>query len=87
MKLLLFCGMAIVFISVFFMLSIFDGLVKKNVECTRNLESLQCKLRDFGFSFVTGLALIGMFCLVDAAVVYLIARSLLPGASYYPDEA
>lgn len=75
MKTLIFTGMVIIFVSVFFMLGIFDALVKSNVQCINELGSMRCNLKEFGFSFILGLLLIGMFFMIDVAVVYLLVSS------------
>ena len=83
MKIIIFTGMLIIFISVFFMLSIFDILIKANVECIRGMESIKCNIKEFGFSFMLGLSLIGMFILVDVAVIYLILKVVSASGSLY----
>ncbi len=83
MKILIFIGMVIIFISAFFIIYIFESVVVKDIECMAGLELGACDLRDTTTSFVAAMALIAMFLIVDSAVMYLIMKSITSSGSSY----
>jgi hypothetical protein len=83
MKILIVIGMVIIFISVFFILFIFDTVIKKQITCMQVMEGAGCNVKEMGQSLVIGIALIAMFLIVDSGVLYMIIRSITSsGASY-----
>jgi len=83
MRILITIGMVIIFISVFFILLIFDSVVKEQVKCMAGFENQACDLRETGKSLVIGLALISMFLIVDGGVLYMIIKSISESGSSY----
>lgn len=76
MKVLIFTGMVIVFISVFFMLFIFDVLVSQNIPCLANPTSPACNTGNSGMSLVIGLTTITLFAFIDIITIWLIFKTL-----------
>ena len=76
MKLLIAIGMLIVFISAFFMLLIFDVMIKGGMSCLYEEGLTGCESGEMGFNFIVGLMLIAVFAIIDIAAMYLIFNSL-----------
>ena len=76
MKVLIFTGMVIVFISVFFILFIFDVLVRAQIPCVIKPFSDICTMNKNGMALVVGLTIIALFFLVDIVTVWLIFKAL-----------
>ncbi len=83
MKILIFIGMVIIFISAFFIIYIFESVVVRDIECMAGLELGACDIRETTTSFVVAMGLIAMFLIVDSAVVYLIMKSISTSGSSY----
>jgi hypothetical protein len=83
MKILIFIGMVIIFISAFFILFIFDTVVKKQVKCVSGLEEGGCDMKATTSSLVIGIALIAMFLIIDSGVLYMIIKSITSSGSSY----
>ncbi|MCX6815121.1 MAG: hypothetical protein NTY20_05740 [Candidatus Aenigmarchaeota archaeon] len=83
MRILIILGMLIVFISAFFILFIFDTIVKEQVKCMAGLESSSCDLREAGKTLIAGLTLIAMFLIIDGGVLYMIIKSITESGSSY----
>ena len=83
MKIIIILGMVIIFISAFFMLFIFDRVVKDQISCMAGLEATTCDLSQTGKSLIMGIALIAMFLIVDSGVLYLIIKSITESGSSY----
>ena len=83
MRILIFIGMVIIFISVFFILFIFDSVVKEQVRCMAGFEGSSCDMRESGKSLIIGLALIAMFLIVDGGVLYMIIKTITQSGSSY----
>jgi len=83
MKILIFIGMVIIFISVFFILFIFDTVVKDQVRCMAGFEANSCNLQESGKSLIIGVALIAMFLIIDGGVLYMIIKTITESGSAY----
>ena len=83
MRILILIGMVIIFISIFFILFIFDSVVKEQVKCMAGFESSSCDLQESGKSLIVGLALIAMFLIVDSGVLYMIIKTITESGSAY----
>jgi len=83
MRILIAIGMLIIFISVFFILFIFDTVVKEQVKCMAGFESQSCDLKEASKSLLIGLALITMFLIVDGGVLYMIIKSITESGQSY----
>ena len=83
MRILIALGMVVIFISVFFILFIFDTVVKEQVKCMAGFGSNSCNLQESGKSLITGLALIAMFLIVDSGVLYIIIKTISESGSAY----
>lgn len=80
MKVLIAVGMVIIFISVFFMLFIFDSLVKQGGACVFGFG--ECATNNPGFSLVFGIILIAFFVVVDAVAIYLVFVNAIKAPTY-----
>lgn len=82
MKILIFIGMLIVFISAFFIFFIFDVVMKENISCLNQKENLECNTSHAVRSVMIGLGFIGGFIIVDGIVIYLIMKHLTASTGY-----
>ncbi len=78
-----FAGMVIIFVSVFFILSVFDAMIKANIECMQEADIIKCNLKEFSIYLIIGLLLIGLFILVDIAVVYVLIGFAFPKETFH----
>lgn len=76
MKIILTIGLAIVFISVFFIFFSLDKLFLKNMECQGQLDLKECRIINIP-NFYIFVAITVCFLIVDAFVVYLMLSSIL----------
>ena len=82
MKVLIAIGMVIIFISVFFMMFIFDCLIRQETTCFISTEN--CDKCSFGVSFVVGVFMIALFGIIDAVTLYLIFVNAIQRRAYRP---
>ena len=75
MRLLIFIGMMIVFISVFFSIFIFESMVKPETMCIGSGEAEGCG-DGMGAPMIMGLTLIVFFVVIDIMVMIIIYKSL-----------
>ena len=67
-------GMVVVFISVFFVLFTYDGLMKDYLECN-TLERVDCAdVSTLGFG--VGLFIVFSFIIVDGGVIYILTTNI-----------
>jgi hypothetical protein len=83
MKILIIIGMVIIFISAFFILFIFDTVVKRQVVCMQTIEQSTCNVKEMGQSLILGISLIAMFLIVDSGILYMIVKSITTSGSSY----
>ncbi len=83
MRILIVMGMVIIFISIFFILFIFDSVVREQVKCMAGFEADSCNLQESGKSMIIGLTLIAMFLIVDSGVLYMIIKTITESGSAY----
>ncbi|MEM7815666.1 MAG: hypothetical protein QXN71_00935 [Candidatus Aenigmatarchaeota archaeon] len=83
MKVIIAIGMVIIFISTFFMLFIFDTVIRRHISCISSIESGDCNLRETGTSLIIGIAFIAMFLIIDSAVLYLIIKTITSSGQSY----
>jgi len=76
MKLLVAVGMLIIFISAFFILFIFNVMVRAQIRCLYEEGLINCNSAEMGFGFVIGLVIIAVFVMIDTAALYLIFSNL-----------
>ena len=76
MKVLIVIGMLIVFISAFFMLFIFDVMIKGGMTCLYEEGLTGCESGNIGLNFMIGLLLVAVFAIVDIAALYLIFNNI-----------
>lgn len=81
MRILIFIGMVIIFISAFFIFFIFDVVVKDQIQCFSHTEN-SCNTQEAGKLLLIGLSFIGMFIIIDAVVVYLVVKNLTVSTGY-----
>jgi len=83
MRILIIIGMVIIFISAFFIIFIFDSVVKDQVRCMAGFETYSCDVREASKTLVIGLAFIAMFLIIDGGVLYMIIKSITESGSSY----
>jgi hypothetical protein len=83
MKILIFIGMVIIFISAFFILFIFDTIVSEQLRCLSGLESGSCNVQESAKALILGITLIVMFLIIDGGVIYIIMKSINSSGSSY----
>jgi len=83
MKIIIFIGMLIIFISAFFILFIFDSVIKDQIKCMSGFEENTCSLRQTGTSLIIGIFIIAMFLIIDSAVLYLIIKNITSSGQSY----
>ena len=81
MRLLIFIGMVIIFISAFFMFFIFDTAVKNSMQCLTGIGTGACESGGSMFDLVLALCIIGFFVLIDIGVVYIVMSSITSESS------
>jgi hypothetical protein len=78
MKLLIAVSMFIVFISVIFILFIVTEITNRYLDCNRTEENkILCSFKNFSFSFIFSLIMIGIFAIIDCAVIYILIKTLV----------
>ncbi|HJW96660.1 MAG TPA: hypothetical protein VJ485_00685 [archaeon] len=83
MRILIVLGMIVIFISVFFILFIFDTIVKEQIKCMAGFETGACDLKESAQGLIIGLAFIAMFLIIDSGVLYIIIKSIAESGSAY----
>jgi len=83
MKIVIIIGMLVIFISSFFILFIFDRVIKDQVACMAGLEDASCDYSQNSKSLILGISLIAMFLIVDSGVLYMIIKSITSSGSSY----
>jgi len=83
MKILIILGMVIIFISAFFILFIFDSVVKDQVKCMTGFETNSCDVREASKTLLVGITLMAMFLIIDGGVLYMIIKSITESGSAY----
>ncbi len=83
MKIIIALGMVIIFISAFFILFIFDTVIRDQVRCMAGFEHSSCDIKQASFTMIMGLGLIALFLVIDTAVLYIIIKSITTSGSAY----
>ena len=88
MKILIPLSMLIIFISVFFVLLVLTDISNKYMNCFQTkTNKIVCSVSEFGFPFVFGLFLVGVFVLIDVLVIYFLLKTLMiKGSVAYATE-
>jgi hypothetical protein len=89
MRILIFIGLLIVFISAFFSIMIFEVFMRSGLRCMADPEGAGCQNGSAGPQLAMGSVMIALFLLVDVATVYIILKAVSAGDSYssYPNWA
>lgn len=82
MKLVIFMGMLIIFISCFFIFFTFDSMIKSQLVCDYK-ETYRCNVSEVNTSIIFGILIVGMFLFVDTLVVYIMIKTWVPGLFIY----
>ncbi len=77
MKIFLLIGMVIIFISVFFILSISERVVVKYKACLEYQDAEHCDVSGLGKDFAEGMLVIACFVLIDVVVINLLVKHYL----------
>ncbi len=77
MKVFLLFAMVIIFISVFFILSISTELIEEYRACLEYQDLKHCDLNKLGYGFAEGMFIIACFVLIDVGVIILLIRHYL----------
>ncbi|NIO23018.1 MAG: hypothetical protein GTN38_03260 [Candidatus Aenigmarchaeota archaeon] len=85
MKLVIFLGLIIVFISCFFIFFTFHTLLGVKMSCEYGIGSniFSCNVEELNFSVVFGILVVGLFLFVDTLVVYLMIKTWAPDLFMY----
>lgn len=83
-KVFLLFAMAIIFISVFFILSISTELVEEYKNCLEYQDLKHCNINKLGSTLADGMFIIACFILIDIGVITLLIKHYL-GKSEYID--
>ncbi len=82
MKLVLFLGALVIFVSCFFMFFTFDSMIRTKLVCSYG-ERAVCNITELNTTIVFGILIVGMFLFVDTLVVYLMVRTWVPDLFIY----
>jgi hypothetical protein len=82
MKLIIFLGVLVIFVSCIFIFFTFDAMMKSKFVCTYT-EKLVCNVSDLNMTIVFGILVVGMFLFVDTLVIYLMVRTWVPDLLMY----
>jgi hypothetical protein len=77
MKMFLLFAMVIIFISVFFTLSISTKLIEKYIDCLEYQNVDYCSFEGLGVGFAEGMFIIACFVLIDIGVITLLIKHYL----------
>ncbi len=82
MKIVLFLGMLVVFISCVFIFFTFDSMIKTKLICDYK-EKFVCNVGELNTSIIFGIVIVGIFLFVDTLVVYVMMKSWVPDLFMY----
>jgi hypothetical protein len=74
MKLLLFLGFLVIFISCFFIFFTFDHMVRAQIVCSTG-ETFRCDVSNFNMTIVIGIVIVGIFIFLDTLVVQILLKA------------
>lgn len=84
MKIVIFLGALIIFISCFFIFFTFDSMIRSQLMCSFGEgERIRCNLSEFNMTVVIGILIVGMFLFVDTLVVYIMIKTWVPDLFLY----
>jgi hypothetical protein len=82
MKIVLFLGMLVVFISCVFIFFTFDSMIKTKLICDYK-EKFVCNVGELNTTIIFGIVIVGIFLFVDTLVVYVMMKSWVPDLFMY----
>ncbi|UCC92066.1 MAG: hypothetical protein JSV39_02280 [Candidatus Aenigmatarchaeota archaeon] len=82
MKLVLFLGTLIIFISCFFIFFTFDSMLRSELICSFK-EKFVCNVTELNMTIVFGILIVGFFIFVDSLVIYVMVKSWAPDLFSY----
>lgn len=82
MKLVIFLGALIIFISCFFMFFTFDTMLRSKFVCNFD-ERVSCNITELNFTIIFGIMVVGGFLFIDTMVVYIMLKTWVPGLFVY----
>jgi hypothetical protein len=82
MKIVLFLGTLIIFISCFFIFFTFDSMLRSELVCSFK-ERFVCNVNELNSTIVFGILVVGMFIFVDGLVVYVMVKTWVPDLFAY----
>ena len=82
MKVIVFLGMLVVFISCFFIFFTFDSMIKTKLICDYK-EKFVCNVGELNTTIIFGIVIVGIFLFVDTLVVYVMMKSWVPDLFMY----
>ncbi len=82
MKLVIFLGALVIFISCFFIFFTFDSMLRSKLICSFG-EKFTCNVSELNMTIVFGILIVGMFLFVDALVVYIMVKTWVPDLFFY----
>jgi len=82
MKLVIFLGALVIFISCFFIFFTFDSMIRTKMICSLK-EKFTCNVTELNFTIVFGILIVGMFLFVDTLVVYIMIKTWVPDLFMY----
>lgn len=82
MKLVIFLGALVIFISCFFIFFTFDSMIRTQLVCSYG-DRVICNLVEFNGMIVVGIMVVGMFLFLDVMVVYIMVKTWVPDLFIY----
>jgi len=82
MKLIIFLGALVIFISCFFIFFTFDAMMDTKMMCDYK-EKFSCNFGELNMTIVVGILIVGLFLFVDTLVVYVMAKTWVPDLFMY----
>lgn len=77
MKIFLLFAMVVIFISIFFILSISTELIEEYKDCLEHQNIEYCSFEELGIGFAEAMFIISCFVLVDVGVITLLIKHYL----------
>jgi hypothetical protein len=82
MKLVIFLGVLVIFISCFFIFFTFDALMDSKIVCSYG-DKFSCNFGQFNMTVIVGIVIIGLFLFVDTLIVYIMLKTWVPDLFMY----
>jgi len=78
MRIVLYLGLVIIFITTFFVLSLGSSLAKQTVTCSKipsNPDNVNCRLEKYNMDMIVTFLMVLSFIIADAGAVYLMVMT------------